>query len=152
MSQKHYTERVLECFGMSNCKPHSAPCTEDINKDQEKSSELPIPRVYREIVDSLIYAMTATRPDISYVVTKLSQKMSNPTERDLSYAKEVLRYLKGTIDHSLIFSKEDEIQIQGYTVIQTGHQLLIRKVYLDMFSKWLKVVALFPGKVKSNQL
>ena len=45
MSQKHYTERVLECFGMSNCKPHSAPCTEDINKDKEESSELPIPRV-----------------------------------------------------------------------------------------------------------
>ena len=31
-----------------------------------------------------------------------------------SYDKEVLGYFKGTPDHSLIFSKEDKIHIQGY--------------------------------------
>ena len=60
------------------------PCTEDINKEKEESPELSDLRVYREIVGNLIYAMTATRPDISYMVNELSQKMSNPTERDLS--------------------------------------------------------------------
>ena len=48
----------------------------------------------REIVGSLIYAMIATRPDISYVVTKLSQNMSNPTVQDLGVAKGVLVWCK----------------------------------------------------------
>ena len=30
-------------------------------------------RKYREIIGSLIYLMTSTRPDLSYVVGKLSQ-------------------------------------------------------------------------------
>ena len=114
MSHKRYFENVLERFGMTNCKPRSIPCTEDINKEVDDTPLLSDPRMYREIVGSLIYAMSATRPDLSYIVTKLSQKMSNPTEKDLYYAKEVLRYLKGTLECTLVFRKEDEVQIQGY--------------------------------------
>ena len=39
-------------------------------------------RLYREIVGSLIYIMTATRPDLCYSATKVSQHMSNPTVVD----------------------------------------------------------------------
>ena len=62
-----------------------------------KSPKLSDPRIYSEIVGSLIYVMTATRPDLCYIVTKLSQKMSEPTVAYLGAAKHVLRYLKGYI-------------------------------------------------------
>ena len=74
-----------------------------------------IPKLYREIVGSLIYAMTATRPDLSYVVTKLSQKMSAPSMQDMNVAKGVLRYLQGTLDYRLVFRKAKEnAYLQGY--------------------------------------
>lgn len=49
--------------------------------------------------------MTGTRPDISYVVTKLSQHMSNPTKTMLGLAKHVLKYLKGTENYDLRFRR-----------------------------------------------
>ena len=67
--------------------------------------ELTDPKLYRGIVGSLIYVMTGTRPDVCYVVTKLSQKMSKRTQADLGAAKHVLRYLNGTQELCLTFKK-----------------------------------------------
>ena len=55
------------------------------------------PKKYREIIGSLIYAMTCTRLDISWIVSKLSQKLSCPREEDMVAAKHVLRYLRGNL-------------------------------------------------------
>lgn len=55
------------------------------------------------IVGSLIYAMTCTRPDISWIVSRLlSQFMSEPKTSNLTTAKHVLRYLKATIEYELL--------------------------------------------------
>ena len=63
------------------------------------------PRKYREIIGSLIYAMACTRPDLCWIVTKLSQHLDNPTEADWVMVKHVLRYLKGTLDLKLHYKK-----------------------------------------------
>ena len=86
-----------------------------IKKEPDSSLTLDDPRLYREIVGSQIYAMTATRPDINYVVTQLSQNMSNPTVQDLGVAKGVLRYLQGSLEYALVFRKSNEcVQLQGF--------------------------------------
>lgn len=108
MSQKGYVMKMLERFGMSDCKPRTTPCelkVESGENDQDSSREVQNPREYREIVGSLIYAMTCTRPDISWIVSKLSQTLSSPKARDFVTAKHVLRYLKGTSDYELCFQK-----------------------------------------------
>jgi hypothetical protein len=48
-----------------------------------------------------------TRPDIFYVVSALSQFMSQPRQTHWIAAKHVLRYLRGTVGHGL--------RLQGYT-------------------------------------
>ena len=83
---------------MTDCKPKPTPCVLGLDKVLgEESPEMDDPRLYRAIVGSLIYVMTGTRPDLCYIVTKLSQQMSKPTQTDLSTAKHALRYLKGTV-------------------------------------------------------
>ena len=68
-----------------------------------------------QIVGSLIYVMTGTRPDLCYVVTKLSQNMARPTESDLNLAKYALRYLKGTREQCLKFEKsESPLKLTGF--------------------------------------
>ena len=97
MGQTQYIDKILSKFKMTDCKPKSTPCALGVEKgSEEESCELNDPKLYWAIVGSLIYVMTGTRPDLCYTVTRLSQNMAKPTQSDLSMAKHVLRYLKGT--------------------------------------------------------
>ena len=108
MCQRQYIEKLLEKFGMAGCKPKVTPTVLGVDKVVDtESPELKDPTLYRAIVGSLIYVMTGTRPHLCYIVTKLSQNMSKPTEGNLNTAKHVLRYLKGTIEQSLRFGKSE---------------------------------------------
>ena len=116
MSQADFIERVLIKFSMQNSIPKTLPCDVNINKfDNEDSKRLENPKICREIVGSLIYLMTCSRPDISYVVSKLSQYMNKPTEAHLRVARNVLKYLKGSIDNKLCYRKSNEgLKLIGY--------------------------------------
>ena len=58
-----------------------------------------------QIVGSLIYIMTCTRPDLSWIVSKLSQHLAEPKQQHWTAAKHLLRYLKGTMDQELHYRK-----------------------------------------------
>jgi len=115
MNQKRYICKILERFDMADCKPRSTPCEQKF--ECTSGSEEPVdPTRYREIVGSLVYAMTCTRPDLSYVVTKLSQHLSKPLRCHWVAAKHVLRYLKGTLDYSLCYRKNESVlRLEGYS-------------------------------------
>ena len=99
MSQRQYIEKLLVRFGMAECKPKVTPTVLGVDKVVDtESPELKDPTLCRVIVGSLIYVTMGTRPDLCYIVTKLSQNMLKPTEANLNTAKHVLRYLKGTIE------------------------------------------------------
>ena len=78
MNQTRYIQKILSKFKLSDCKPKPSPCILGFEtKTSKDSQELTDPKLYRAIVGSLIYVMTGTRPDLCYVVTKLSQKCLN---------------------------------------------------------------------------
>ena len=54
---------------MANCKPRSTSCEMDIKKTSDKINFIDS-KTYHEIIGRLIYIMVATRPDMSYTVTR----------------------------------------------------------------------------------
>ena len=102
MCQSYYLKGVLERFEMMNCKPRTTPCEAKLNEYDCPAENTPsdVTR-YRGIVGSLIYAMICTRPDLAFVVTKLSQNLANPTKGDWITVDHVLRYIKGSLDNEL---------------------------------------------------
>lgn len=99
---------------MVDCKPRSTPCEQKLNFTDD-AALTDITR-YREAVRSLIYLTVCTRPDLSFVVSKLSQYFHEPTEQHWIVVKHVLRYLKGTSDRKLCDWKCDEnLGIQAYS-------------------------------------
>ena len=115
MSQSKYFTKLLDRYGMSECKPKYSPCDPNMNKICAESADPVNPRLYREIVGGLIYAMIATRPDLCFAVTKLSQYMSNPSKNHMFMAKHVLRYLKGTLYEKLAFKPiKDDFKLMGF--------------------------------------
>ena len=112
MNQNKYIGRVLERFDMSNCKPRATPC--ELKKDLSNNSDPVDSRKYREIIGSLIYLMTCTRPDLSYTVGKLLQYLSEPRQQHWVAAKHMLKYLRGTSHYELRYQKSEELGILAY--------------------------------------
>ena len=56
---------------------------------------------YRQAIGSLMWAAVATRLDIAFAVSLLSQFLENPGEMHWNAKKRVFKYLKGTKDQKL---------------------------------------------------
>jgi len=59
--------------------------------------------LYQQIIGSLMYLVIGTRPDLAFAISLLSQFSSKPTVEHLGAAKRILRYIKGTRDHTLTY-------------------------------------------------
>nr|GFA23696.1 zinc finger, CCHC-type [Tanacetum cinerariifolium] len=59
---------------------------------------------YSRVIGCLMYAMTCTRPDISFVVGKLSRYTTNPSTQYWQAIQQVLKYLKKTINYTLTYT------------------------------------------------
>lgn len=112
MNQKRYISKILERFEMTHCKPRVTPCEMKIKFDSEGEST--DSKKYREVVGSLIYLMISTRPDLSFIVSKLSQYLSEPKQQHWVAAKHVLRYLKGTVDQEFCYRKQENLALFAY--------------------------------------
>jgi len=106
MSQEKYVNKILERFNMQDCRPRETPCDQKLDYT-ENAVKMDDVRMYREAVGSLIYLATCTRPDLSFVVSKLSQYFAEPTEEQWVTLKHVLRYLRGTTKKELCFRRND---------------------------------------------
>ena len=67
MNQNTYLRNLLVKFEMSDCKLRSTPLEQKLEWNSEDFAD---PKKYCELVGSLIYAMTCTRPDIQRVAKK----------------------------------------------------------------------------------
>lgn len=56
-----------------------------------------------------------TRPNICYVVSALSQFMSEPRQIHLVAVKHILRYLHGTVGYGLTYSSSMDLILEGYS-------------------------------------
>jgi hypothetical protein len=61
-----------------------------------------------------MYAAIATRPDITFAVSTLSQFLDNPGEAHWEGVKQIFRYLAGTKDRTLTYGEERH-ELLGYT-------------------------------------
>jgi hypothetical protein len=102
-SQSHYVEKVLCRFGYSDCKPISTAYDAIIILRKNKRIMRDQLR-YSQINGSLKYLASATRPDISFAVSKLSQFVSNPGDDHWNALGRVMCYLKGTMDYGIHYT------------------------------------------------
>jgi hypothetical protein len=110
--QSHYVEKVLSRFGYSECEP--APTPYDPIKLLKKNQRISRDKLrYSQIIGSLMYLASATRPDISFAVSKLSRFVSNPRDNHWHALERVLRYLKGTMSLGIHYT--------GYTTVLEGY-------------------------------
>ena len=117
LGQRAYLDKVIRDFGMAECKPVSLPMDPNIKLQAMPADYEPPPadlHWYASCIGSLMYAMLGTRPDIAFAVSTLSRYMAKPGPEHITAAKQVLRYLKGSINLELTF-RGDLRSLIGYT-------------------------------------
>ena len=97
LHQDAYVRKIVEAFGKADCKVASTPFVPRTRLvPQEPGKEETIDKPYREVVGSLMYLATSTRPDIAFAVSQLSRVASCPSNVHWDHGMHLLRYLKGT--------------------------------------------------------
>ncbi|KAI9182272.1 hypothetical protein LWI28_023767 [Acer negundo] len=72
------------------------------------------PTYFKSLVGSLRYLM-CTRPDILYGVGLVSRYMETPNQSHLNAAKRIRRYIKGTINDGILYTKCEDYRLIGYS-------------------------------------
>ncbi|KAK6119767.1 hypothetical protein DH2020_046489 [Rehmannia glutinosa] len=116
ISQSKYTKELLKKFGIEEGRTVSTPMATNvkIDKDEKDSDLFDMPTLYRSNVGALQYLLM-TRPDISYIMNKVSQFLHAPTTCHWAACKRVLRYLKGTQFQGLLFSPVQYLVLEGFS-------------------------------------
>ncbi|KAE9302609.1 hypothetical protein PF001_g13931 [Phytophthora fragariae] len=76
---------------------------------------------YRELVGSLMYMATCTRPDLAYAVGQLSRYVQCPTQQHIGAAKRVLRYLVGTKSQGIVYTRDKSMVEMNNTLLIDGY-------------------------------
>ncbi|KAK6161291.1 hypothetical protein DH2020_004672 [Rehmannia glutinosa] len=90
ISQTKYTRDLMKKFGI---------------EDQTR---------YRALIESLLY-LTASRPDITFVIGVCARFQSTPKESHMTATKRILRYLKGCQEVGLWYPKKRGFKLVGYS-------------------------------------
>lgn len=72
-------------------------------------------REYHQASGSLMFAMILTRPDIAFVLRKLSPFMSDPAQHHGNALKNPMRYLKTTVTQKLCYSSAGSKKFAVYS-------------------------------------
>nr|GEY01634.1 putative reverse transcriptase domain-containing protein [Tanacetum cinerariifolium] len=111
--QAKYAQEILIKHGMTSCDSIGTPmATKHLDADQ--SGTLVNQTKYHSMVGELMY-LTSSRPDIMHATCYFARYQAKPTEKHLTAAKQIFRYLKDTIHMGLWYPKDTSFELTTFS-------------------------------------
>ncbi|KAL0345293.1 UNVERIFIED_CONTAM: Retrovirus-related Pol polyprotein from transposon RE2 [Sesamum radiatum] len=114
VTQTKYLHDILVDCHMTKAKPTATPLPPGIKFEADAGPLLPHSDRYRRPVGRLFY-LGFSRPDISFVVQKLSQFIQSPRQAHWDAALHLIRYLKGLPCLGLFFPASNSLQLSVFS-------------------------------------
>ncbi|GJR87318.1 retrovirus-related pol polyprotein from transposon TNT 1-94 [Tanacetum coccineum] len=112
LSQAHYVDKILKTHNAGDSGLARTPI--DTSMHLSKNRGVGVAQLeYSRIIGMLMYLMTSTRPDLAYVVSRLSRYTSNPSVAHWKAMTRVLHYLRYSRDYRLHYDRHPAV-IEGY--------------------------------------
>nr|GFB25912.1 copia protein [Tanacetum cinerariifolium] len=114
INQYKYVLEILNKYGMESCDPVGTPMEikDKLNLDQNGT---PVDATkYHSMISALMYH-TSSRPDIVHATCLCARNQAKPTEKHLKEVKRIFRYLQGTVNMGLWYSKDSDFELTGFS-------------------------------------
>ncbi|GJV34262.1 uncharacterized mitochondrial protein-like protein [Tanacetum coccineum] len=98
---------------MESSDPVDTPIVKKFKLDEDSQGKAVDPIHYHGMVGTLMY-LTASRPDLTFVVCMVCRLQEKPTEKYLHAVKRIFKYLRGTVNRGLWYPKDSSIALTAY--------------------------------------
>ncbi|XP_010468517.1 PREDICTED: uncharacterized protein LOC104748602 [Camelina sativa] len=113
ISQSTYARQLLKKFQMDKCKEAMTPMSISLKLSKDVDGKDVDVKQYSGMIGSLLY-LTASRPDLSFTVGMCARYQSKPKQSHLEAVKRIIKYVKGTVDFGIWYSKGSNKGLVGY--------------------------------------
>ncbi|GKD38942.1 retrovirus-related pol polyprotein from transposon TNT 1-94, partial [Tanacetum coccineum] len=113
LNQSKYALESHKKYGMESCDTVDTPMVEKSKLDEDTQGKAVDPTHYCGMVGTLMY-LTSSRLDLVYVVCMCARYQARPTEKHLHGEKRIFRYLRGTVNRGLWYSKDSAIALTAF--------------------------------------
>ncbi|XP_022860417.1 uncharacterized protein LOC111380966 [Olea europaea var. sylvestris] len=114
ISRSKYAKDLVKRFGLDSKKHTRTPMSTSLKLGRDPSGKSVDPSLYRSMIGSLLY-LTATRPDIAFSVGMCARFQADPKESHLSLIIRIIRYVSGTVDLGIFYSRDSNLDLAGYS-------------------------------------
>ncbi|GJZ47443.1 retrovirus-related pol polyprotein from transposon TNT 1-94 [Tanacetum coccineum] len=113
INQSNYVLEILKKYGMETCDPVGTPMEIKDKLDLDQNGTPVDATKYRSMIGALMY-LTSSRPDIVHATCLCARYQAKPTEKHLKEVKRIFRYLRGTVNMGLWYTKDSGFELTGF--------------------------------------
>ncbi|GJZ70250.1 retrovirus-related pol polyprotein from transposon TNT 1-94, partial [Tanacetum coccineum] len=113
LNQSKYALESLKKYGMESSDPVDTTMVEKSKLNENPQGKAVEPTHCHGMVGTLMY-LTASRPDLTFVVCMYARYQAKPTEKHLHAIKRIFKYQRGTINRGLWYPKDSSIALTAY--------------------------------------
>ncbi|CAM8916946.1 unnamed protein product [Rhodiola kirilowii] len=113
ISQSKFARNLIKKFDLEKATHKRTPAATHVKITKDEAGTSVDQTLYRSMIGSLLY-QTASRTDIAHAVGVCARYQANPKESHLMNVKRIIRYVCGTPDYGLWYTKDTNSCLVGY--------------------------------------
>nr|GFB18898.1 retrovirus-related Pol polyprotein from transposon TNT 1-94 [Tanacetum cinerariifolium] len=114
INQSKYVLEILKKYRMESCDPVGTPMEIKDELDLDQNGTLVDATKYHSMIGALMY-LTSSRPDIIHATCLYARYQAKPTEKHLKEVKRIFRYLRGTVNTGLWYTKDSGFELTRFS-------------------------------------
>nr|GEU32793.1 retrotransposon protein, putative, unclassified [Tanacetum cinerariifolium] len=114
INQSKYVLEILNKYGMESCDPVGTPMEIKDKLDLDQNGTPVDATKYHSMIGASMY-LTSGRPDIVHATCLCARYQAKPTEKRIKEVKRIFRYLRGTINTDLWYTKDSGFELTGFS-------------------------------------